>query len=212
MTAPSKAAPAAPKAASAETRKAEREPLLVDAGFQMRSLLSLVTFALLQAALVLLVFFLPLSRSVAAESDMRLRILLQAQLAQVHFHLWPLMLVAGLVAGYVGFYHSLRAARPVHRTHYALNAIAAGETPLLRIGRQEEFRFLEDNVALLNQKMKLITTRNRDILLNLEAHIKRMTDRLAADEVIARSDLEEFIAALRAQLDKAPEVSLGGRA
>ncbi len=211
MTAPTKTAPATPKAAPTETRKAEREPLLVDAGFQMRSLLPLVTFALLQAALVLLVFFLPLSRSVAAESDMRLRILLQAQLAQVHFHLWPLMLVAGLVAGYVAFYHSLRTARPVHRTHYALNAIAAGETPVLRIGRKEEFRFLEDNVALLNQKMKLITTRNRDILLNLDAHIKRMTDRLAADEVIARSDLEEFIAALRAQLDKAPEVSLGGR-
>jgi len=102
----------------------------------------------------------------------------------------------------------LRVLRPVYRLHYALTASVAGESQPLRIRKGEEFRFLEEDVAQLNQKMKLIATRNRDILLNVNAHIKTLADRLAADEIIARADLEEVVAAVRAQLDKATELGL----
>jgi hypothetical protein len=122
-----------------------------------------------------------------------------------------LLVVAGLLAAYLRIYRTLAVLRPLYRLHYALRAVAAGEFPSVRVKKGEEFRFLEEDVAQLNQKMKLIATRNRDILLNVNAHMKTLSDRLAADEIIARADLEEVVAAVRAQLDKAPELALPGR-
>jgi hypothetical protein len=204
---------AKPTAASAKDKgarvpagpKREREPLLLDAGFQTRDMLPLLLFAGLYALLLYALLFFPLSRTIAREPDMGIRVILQAHLWEIHLRLWPLLLVAGLLAAYIRFYRTLRVARPVYRLHYLLHSIAAGDYQPLRIGPKEEFRFLEDDVAQLNQKMKLVATRNRDILLNVNAHIKRLADRLAADEIIARADLEDVIAAVRAQLDKAPE-------
>ncbi len=191
--------------------KPEREPLLVDLRFQAREILPLLFFAGLYALLLYAVLFFPLSRTIASEPDLGIRVILQAHLAEIHLRLWPLLVVAGLLAAYVRIYRSLRVLRPVYRLHYALNAILAGESQPLRIRKGEEFRFLEEDVAQLNQKMKLIATRNRDILLNVNAHIKTLADRLAADEIIPRADLEEVVAAVRAQLDKAPELGLSGR-
>lgn len=212
MAAQGTSAPTGPKAHPIPARpKQEREPLLVDVGFQVRSLFPLLVFAGLYTVLLLAVLFIPLARNLAAEPDMRVRILLQAQLWQIHFHLWPLLGVAGLIAAYLAFYRSLRTLRPVYRLHYALRSIAAGDHQPLLVQPQEEFRFLADDVAQLNQKMKLIATRNRDILLNVNAHIKRLADRLASEEIIARAELKEIVAAIHAQLEKAPELARSGR-
>jgi len=191
--------------------KPERGPVLVDLRFQAREMLPLLFFAGLYALLLYAVLFFPLNRSIAREPDLGIRIILQAQLGEIQLRFWPLLAVAGLLAAYLRIYRTLGVLRPVYRLHYALQAIAAGESPALRVKKGEEFRFLEEDIAQLSQKMKLIATRNRDILLNVNAHIKTLADRLAADEIIARADLEEVVAAVRAQLDKAPELALPGR-
>jgi len=186
-----KPAPGDLKAAPAPAgAKPEREPLLVDLGFQAREMLPLLVFAGLYALLLYTALFLPLNRSIAREPDLGIRVILQAQLGEIHLRLWPLLVVAGLLAAYLRIYRTLGVLRPVYRLHYALHGVAAGESPTLRVKKGEEFRFLEEDIAQLNQKMKLIATRNRDILLNVNAHMKTLADRLAADEIIARADLD----------------------
>jgi hypothetical protein len=194
MSAPGQAAP--------ETKR-ERETLLVDLGFQLRELLPMAIFVGIYA--VLLFAFL------AAEPDMGVGIILQGHLGQIHLHLWALLLVAGFAAAYFRIYRSLRVLRPVYRLHYALRDVAAGEQPTLPIRSGEEFGFLAEDVAQLNQKMRLLSTRNRDTLLSVNAHIKRMNERLNTGEIIPRADIEEFLGALRAQVDKSLDAGGAGR-
>lgn len=190
--------------------KREREPLLVDVGFQLRELVPLILFAVFYAVLLLVVLFLPLNDKIGSEPDMGVRIILQEHVNEIHLRLWPLLLVAFFFAGYFRIYRSLRVIRPVYRLHHTLNDIAAGEHPAFRITGREEFRFLEEDVAQLNQKMKLLSSRNRDILLNVNAHVKKMSDRVAGGEIVPRADLEEFLIAIKAQLEKTAELG-GGR-
>jgi hypothetical protein len=202
MSAPGQAAP--------ETKR-ERETLLVDLGFQLRELLPMAIFVGIYAVLLFAFLFLPLSRRIAAEPDMGVGIILQGHLGQIHLHLWALLLVAGFAAAYFRIYRSLRVLRPVYRLHYALRDVAAGEQPTLPIRSGEEFGFLAEDVAQLNQKMRLLSTRNRDTLLSVNAHIKRMNERLNTGEIIPRADIEEFLGALRAQVDKSLDAGGAGR-
>lgn len=189
-----------------EKGKREREPLLIDMGFQMREVVPLLLFAGVYAVLLGLVLFLPLQEKIAAEPDMGVRVILRAHVDEIHLRLWPLLLVSGFAAGYFRIYRSLRVLRPVYRLHHTLGEIAAGEHPALRVRPREEFRFLEDDIAQLNQKMKLLSSRNRDILLNIHTQVRKMDERVSSGEIVPRADLEEFLAGIRAQLEKAPEI------
>lgn len=191
---------------SPEKAKREREPLLIDMGFQMREIVPLLLFAGVYAVLLGMVLFLPLQEKIAAEPDMGVRLILQEHVEEIHLRLWPLLLVSGFAAGYFRIYRSLRVLKPVYRLHHTLGEIAAGEHPAFRVLPREEFRFLEDDIAQLNQKMKLLSSRNRDILLNIHTHLRKMNDRIASGEIVPRADLEEFLAGIRAQLEKAPEI------
>lgn len=194
-----------------EKPKKEREPQLIDLGFQMRAQLSVWLFAVLYGVLLYLLLFLPLQKQIAGEPDLGIQAILQGMVDGIHLRLWPLLVVALLFASYVAFRMSLRAVRPVYRVHYALRSLAEGDYRYERFPRREEFRFLEEDMAQLNQKMKLIASRNRDILLAVNAHMEKLADRLSADEIIPRAELEEVVAAIRGQLEKAPEISLGAR-
>lgn len=188
-----------------------REGFFVDRGFQVRALLPLIIFAGLYAALLLGALFIWLYPAVTAEPDPGIRAILRAQLFNIHIRLWPLLVVAGLIAAYYGLHWSLRAARPVYRLHYALKEMAEGEYRPVRFRPSEEFRFFEDDLTQLNQKIKLLGARNRDILLGVHGQVRKLADRLAADEIIARADLEEFTRAVLAQLEKAPEIGMPTR-
>lgn len=187
----------------------EREPegLLVDPGFQSRALLPVLLFAGLYALLLLLVVFMPLDSTVAQEPDLGVRSILRGNFDEFGSRLWLVLGVAGLVSAYISFYWSLRVIRPAYRVHYALKEMVEGEYKPLRFRRGEEFRFFEDDLAQINQKMKLIATRNRDILLAVHSQVRKLADRLAADEIIPRADLEEVVRAMLAQLEKASELT-----
>jgi len=203
MSAPGKTAPA--------TGKPERQPLLVDLGFQTRALLPLAIVLVLSAVLLFGLLFFPLSGQIAAEPDMSVRLILQGYLEDIHLRLWPLLLVAVLTAGYFNIYRTLRVLRPVYRLHYALGEMAAGQHPTFDIKAREEFRFLAEDVDQLSQKMKLLSTRNRDILLSVDSHIKRMRERVNNGEIIPRADIEEFLDALKIQVDRSLEAAPPGR-
>lgn len=205
MTVPDRA-----PATGAKTGK-ERPPLWLDPGFQLRAFLPLLVFAVVYAVLLYVLLFLPLDRNVADEVDLGVRAILRGQIGEIHLRVWPLLGVAGLLAAYVSFYQALHTVRPVYRLHETLKELAAGEYRSLRLEPGEAFRFFEDDVGQLSQKMKLIAARNRDILFSVNAHVTKLASRLAADEVIPRADLEEVVASLRAQLEKAPEIGIAGR-
>lgn len=200
-----------PAKTEATTKKPEREPLLVDLRFQTRDLLPLAIVLVVYAVFLFGLLFFPLNGQIAAEPDMSVRLILQGYLEDIHLRLWPLLLVAILVAGYFTIYRTLRVLRPVYRLHYALGEMAAGQHPTLDIKPREEFAFLAEDVAQLNQKMKLLSTRNRDILLSVDSHIKKMRDRIDSGEIIPRADIEEFLDALKMQVDKTLESASPGR-
>jgi hypothetical protein len=195
--------------AGPEKGKREHEPLLIDMGFQLREIFPLLFFVVVYALLLGGALFLPLQEKIAEEPDMGVRVILQSNMNEIHLRLWPLLLVAGLAAVYFRIYRSLRVLKPVYRLHHTLGEIAAGEHPAFRVLPREEFRFLEEDIAQLNQKMKLLSSRNRDILLNIHTQVRKMNERVASGEIVPRADLEEFLAGVRAQLEKAPE--LGAR-
>lgn len=192
-------------------RPQKRRRLIVEPGLQLRAQSALLLFLILYAALLGGLLFYPLQRSVAAEPDLAVRAILGGYLWRIHFHVWLLLGVAGLVAFYTGLRWSLKVAGPLYRLHRALNEMAEGEVKPLRFRRHDECHIFEEDVAQLNQKMKLIASRNRDILFAVHAHVKKLVDRLAAGDIVARADLEEAVAAMQAQLEKAPEISLAAR-
>lgn len=191
--------------------KPVRRRLIVDWPFQLRALLPLVIFVVVYAALIVGLAFVPLHRKVNAEPDPGVRAILRAQLDSLHWNFWPLLGTAGLLAAYAGLHLSLRVAGPLYRLHRTLNEMAEGEAKPLRFRGGDEFKVFEEDVAQINQKMKLIASRNRDILLGVHGQVKRLADRVAAGEIIARADLEEWVKGALAQLEKAPEIGLPTR-
>lgn len=202
---------AVPDQAPAAKPQKQRPPLWLDSDFQLRAFLPILLFAGAFLLLVFLLIFPALERSIATESDLGVRAILSAQLDELRWRLWPLLGVAALLAAYLAFYQALRVVRPLHRLHDVLKSIASGEHQSLRIEKGESFRFFEDDVSQLNTKMKLIASRNRDILFGVNAHVTRLASRLAADEVIPRADLEEFVASIRGHLERAPEIAMASR-
>lgn len=188
-----------------------RKQLIVNWGFQLRTLLPLLVFVALYVVLLIAVLFIPLHRSVADEPDLGVRAILRAQLFHIHLTLWPLLMVSLLFATYYAWRRSLRVAGPLYRLHLTLRELVEGEYRSIRFREGDEFRVFEDDVAQLSQKMRLIATRNRDILLTVYSQVKRLADRLEADDIIPRADLAEAVNAMRAQLEKAPEISLVAR-
>lgn len=199
------------KASAEQSQRKEQAAVLVEPGILWRGQLPVLAFAGLYAVLLYAVLFLPLARSIAAEPDLGVQVILGAQLTEVHLRVWPLLVVALLAASAFAYYRSLRLARPVYRVHYALREMVEGDYKPAPFPHREEFGFLRDDLIQLNQKMKLIAGRNRDILMIVHAQTERLAARLEAGEVIPRADLEESVGVIRAQLQKVPEVALARR-
>ncbi|MBI4467685.1 MAG: hypothetical protein HY656_09725 [Acidobacteria bacterium] len=186
-----------------------RRTLVVNWGFQLRALIPLLVLVGIFMVLALGVVFFPVHRAAANEPDWGIRAILRAQLASIHVQLWPLLGVATLFSIYLSWRRSLRVAGPLYRLHRTLNDMIEGDYKVIQFREGDEFRVFEDDIAQLGQKMKLISTRNRDILVVVHNQVKRLSDRLAGGDVIARADLEEAVQAMRTQLEKAPELGLG---
>ncbi len=191
-------------------RKMVRRRLIADAPFQLRALLPLILFFVIYLALMGLTFY-RLHGAAATEPDPGVRAILRAQLDNLHLHFWPVLGVAGLLALYTNLHWSLGVAGPLYRLHRTLTELAEGEVKPLRFRRRDEFKIFEEDAAQLSRKMQLIATRNRDILFAVHGHVRKLAERLAADEIIARADLDETVRAMLAQLEKAPEIGVAVR-
>ncbi|MGH9862273.1 MAG: hypothetical protein ACRD35_02500 [Candidatus Acidiferrales bacterium] len=191
----------------------ERPPLWLDPLIQLRAFLPLIFLTGLCAVLLFFLVYTPLRQDAAREADLGVRAILEAQLDAVFLN-WQtgaVLMAALLLAGYVCFYQTLHLIRPVYQVQLTLKSMAQGDYQPLRLAPRDQFRFLESDADQLNQKMKLIAGRNRDIIFSVHAHLMKLASRLAADEVIPRADLEEFVDTVRTQLEKAPEIGTGAR-
>ena len=191
----------------------ERPPLWVDPMVQLRAFLPLLILTGLCAVLFYVLVYTPLRADATREADLGVRAILEAQLDAVFLN-WQtgaVLAAALILAGYVSFYQTLHLLRPVYQLRLTLKSMALGDYQPLRLARRDQFRFLESDTDQLNHKMKLIAGRNRDIIFSVHAHLMKLASRLAADEVIPRADLEEFVDTVRTQLEKAPEIGPGTR-
>ena len=185
----------------------ERRRLVIEPGFQFRAqlpaVLSLVILALLTATAV----FLPLHHRVVQEPDVGVRALLRQQLFDIHLRLWPLFLVAGLIGVYYGLYWSRRVAEPLRRLHLHLQGMAEGDLKPLELRPSDEYRIFEEDVGVLNRKMQMLASRNRDVLLAVHGYVSKLRERLTTGDVIPRADLEESVTAILSQLEKTPDLA-----
>ena len=184
----------------------ESRRLLIEPGFQLRAQISVLVCILLFALFVGTVLFVPQHHSVSQEPDVGVRALLRQQLYDIHLRLWPLLLVAGLFAVYIGLRWSRRVAEPLHRLHLHLKEMAEGEFRPLHFRPGVEFRIFEEDANLLSRKMQMLATRNRDALLAVYGYVNKLRERLAAGDVIPRADLEETATAILSQLEKIPDI------
>jgi hypothetical protein len=200
---------AAPSSATSLSQAPPREKrrLVIEPGFQFRAqipaVLSLAILALLTATAV----FLPLHHRVTQEPDVGVRALLRQQLFDIHLRLWPLFLVAGLIGVYYGLYWSRRVAEPLHRLHLHLQGMAEGDLKPLDLRSSHEYRIFEEDVGVLNRKMHMLATRNRDVLLAVHGYVSKLRERLTAGDVIPRADLDENVTAILNQLEKTPDLA-----
>lgn len=190
--------------AAAKLRKWARRRIIVNAGFQFRTLVPIVVYTVLFALLAGGLVFFPLHREVNAEPDPDIQVLLQEQLLGLHVRLWPMLLLAAFLAGVYALLRSHRVAGPLYRLNQTLLRMNEGDYRSLRFRQGDEFRELEPIVTQVGKKMQLLSTRNRDTLLSVESRVKQLTLRLNHEE-LPKEEVLNTLEAILAQIDKARE-------
>lgn len=190
--------------AAAKLRKWARRRIIVNAGFQFRTLVPIAVYTVLFALLAGGLVFFPLHREVNAEPDPDIQVLLQEQLLGLHVRLWPMLLLAAFLAGVYALLRSHRVAGPLYRLNQTLLRMNEGDYRSLRFRQGDEFRELEPIVTQVGKKMQLLSTRNRDTLLSVESRVKQLTLRLNHEE-LPKEEVLNTLEAILAQIDKARE-------
>lgn len=190
--------------AAARLRKWARRRIIVNAGYQFRTLVPIVVYTVLFAVLTGGLVFFPLHREVNAEPDPDIQVLLQEQLLGLHVRLWPMLLLAAFLAGVYALLRSHRVAGPLYRLNQTLLRMNEGDYRSLRFRQGDEFRELEPIVTQVGKKMQLLSTRNRDTLLSVESRVKQLTLRLNHEE-LPKEEVLNTLEAILVQIDKARE-------
>ena len=147
-----------PPVAVGKARPLVRRRMIVDSSFQFRMVfpvvLFLVTFAILTGAFV----FFPLYRNAALDPSPIVRALLHEQLLSLHIRLWPMMVIAALVAGIFALVRSNHVASPLLELKRGLMQMMAGSYEKIQFRHNDEFREFEDVANRLAQTIDSIAS------------------------------------------------------
>lgn len=191
-------------------RRWVRRRIIVNPSYQLRSLLPIGIFMGTYAVLLGALVFYPLHHSLDGEPDPGIRVLLAEQLNTLHLRMWPLLVMAGLLAAVYALLRSHRVAGPLYRLEKTLAELAQGDVKNIRFREGDEFREFEHLVNQLAKKMNLLAMRNRDILLTVESRVKNLSVRLANEEV-PQNEVQETLNTILSQLGKTQELAPRGR-
>lgn len=185
-------------------RRWARRRIIVNPGYQLRTLLPIAVYTVALALLLGGLALFPLHRDLNAEPDPDIQAILQDQLFQLHLQLWPMLLFAAFLAAVYALLRSNYVAGPLYRLSLVLERMGEGDYRGARFRQGDEFREFEAITNHLAKKMQALSNRNRDILVSVENRVKQLVQRLN-EEDLPNDDLQQALDGILAQLDKARE-------
>lgn len=146
-----------------------RRQFLINPRFQVGVALWVFFFILVYSFVLGLVIFLPLQQEldVAVRPDEQARI--ADHILQLHFRLWPAVLIVAILVGLQAIFTSHRMVGPLYRIERVLRAMAAGESPQrIELRRGDWCHELAEAVADLGEQLE--QRRTRFLLLLQKTH------------------------------------------
>ncbi len=177
----------------AAIRRWARRQWIVNPSYQYRTMLPPVIAAVVFALLFGAVVYFPMHRSLQAEPDPGIQVLLAEQLLQLNFRMWPVLLLAVAVACVYALQYSHKVAGPLYRLNIVLKDMAQGkDVKNVHFRDGDEFREFEKLASILGERMKNIRTQNRDVgelIINAAENMAQLKEMLGKEEGVTKEDL-----------------------
>ncbi len=197
-----------PKSAAAKSgkRRRVRRRMMVNTPFQVRLLKPLLVGGLVLAAMTAGLIFLPLYQSASLDPSPMAQALLREQLLSIQVRFWPLLILAGALAGLYTLAGSGRIAGPLLKLKRTLTQLAMGEFPRIRFRRNDQFREFEEITNRLSERMEQLAASSERKLAAVESHVEFMKSRVQTRDLSKKEILDD----LNALLDQVGQVQVGG--
>lgn len=166
------------RGAAAKARRWVRRRIVVDSSFQFRMLAPIVVFLVMFVVLAGVFAILPLYLHATNDPSPSVRALLMEQLLNFNIRLWPMVIIAALVAGMYTLMRSNRVAGPLFKLKKGLMQMMVGEYQKIRFRKGDEFREFEDVANRLALTIDSITASAQRKTSTVEKRLKFLKSRL----------------------------------
>jgi hypothetical protein len=181
-----------PPGASGAAQPLVRRRVIVDSAFQIRMVLPIVVFVVIFAILAGGFVFFPMYRNAAYDPSPIVRALLDEQVLSLHIHLWPVLIIAALVAGIYALIRSNHVASPLFELKRGLLQMMSGKYEKIQFRHDDEFREFEDIANRLALTIDSLATSNLRKTTSLEKRLKFLKSRLEVRDLTKNEILTEL--------------------
>ena len=175
-----------------KARRWVRRRIIIDSAFQFRMLIPMVVFLVVFIVLTGLFAFLPLYSYAVNDPNPSVRALLEEQLLNFNVRLWPMVIIATLVACIYTLMRSNKVAGPIFKLKRGLMQMMVGEYEKIRFRKGDEFREFEDVANRLALTIDSITTSAQRKTSTVEKRLKFLKSRLEVRDLPKSEVMEEL--------------------
>ncbi len=176
----------------AKARRWVRRRVVIDSAFQLRMLMPIGVFLLLLIVLSGAFAFLPLYLRAANDPNPSVRALLLEQLLSVHIRLWPMVIVAALIAGIFTLSRSNKVAGPLFKLKKGLLQMMTGEYEKIRFRKGDELREFEEVANRLAMTIDSITASAQRKTSTVEKRLTFLKSRLEVRDLPKNEIIDEL--------------------
>jgi hypothetical protein len=178
--------------AASKARRWVHRRIVIDSSFQFRMLLPIAVFLALFVVLTGVFGFLPLYLHAANDPNPSVRALLSEQLLNFNIRLWPMVIIAALVAGIFTLMRSNKVAGPLFKLKKGLLQMMVGEYEKIRLRKDDEFREFEDVANRLALTIDSVTASAQRKTSTVEKRLKFLKSRLEVRDLPKNEVMEEL--------------------
>jgi hypothetical protein len=195
-----------PQITGAAHARQKRKQILVLPAMQMSTMVPLVVFAVLFAALSWALVLRPLGEIAEREPDPAVREIAADQTSMIHVRTWGILGLCVVIAGVVGIFRSHRIAGPLFRLERTLRLVGLGHTGDFRVRKGDWLTEFENSVRALREGMQSTVKRNREALLNIQSQVRGLHLRLGQGEV-PQKEIRDVTYAILSQFERMPDLA-----
>jgi hypothetical protein len=175
-----------------KARQWVRRRVVIDSSFQFRMLMPIVVFLVIFLVLTGAFAFLPLYLHAAHDPNPSVQALLMEQLLTFNLRLWPMVIIAALIAGIYTLMRSNKVAGPLFKLKRGLMQMMVGEYEKIRFRKGDEFREFEEVANRLALTIDSITATAQRKTSTVEKRLKFLKSRLEVRDLPKNEILEEL--------------------